>query len=196
MKIGTLRKSSALLAYALLSIGTAATAADPNYNAHLGLSMARTPASINLNANAESSTALALAAVKKASNYAACAAGCMCATCTDAAKQHAGLSGVGKVGYQEMFLVKGEDAGAMFLMDAKHDVGVITKVKTVDLAPLAKKLVVDAKMNGGGAGCAKYDVAHDGSSDKVRGTGQQYGADMAHRAGVVIASVERPDATA
>jgi hypothetical protein len=99
-------------------------------------------------------------------------------------------------GFQHAFFITGEDAGTVFLMDTKHDVGGITKMKTVDLALPAKKLMVDAKMHGGGSGGLKYDTAKNGSSDKVAGTGQQYGSDMAHRAGVVIASAERPDTSA
>ncbi len=184
MKLGTLRKSSALLACALLSGVATAIAAD-NTTIALGLHETRTPA-ITLT-NAESSTAQALAATKKTSKYAsACTAGCTCASCAGATKHYTGLkrTGVDKSDIQKAFFITTEDVGAVYLMDVKRDgaVGGLTKMKTVDLAPPSKKSL--------------WVNATNGSSDKVRGTGQQYGADMAHRRGVVIASVERPDASA
>ena len=197
MKLGTLRTSSLLALCAMAAIGSTASAADNNYTANLfGINEARAPASITLSADVNP---IALDAIKKTSKYAsACMAGCTCASCAGATKHYTGLkyTGVDKVVFQHAFLITTEASGAVYLMDAKGNgvAGGITKMKaTTDLAPPAKKSLWVNVTNGGGSGC---DVAHDGSSDKVRGTGQQYGANMAHRRGVVIAGIERPDASA
>lgn len=196
MKLGTLRTSSALALCAMIATGAVTAIAADNNTVSSGLHETRTPASITLSADVNP---IALDGVKKTSSYAStCKAGCACASCAGDAKHYTGMKSTGNDGIQKAFLTKGEDAGAVYLLDVRRDgtVGGLTKMKKVDQAPPAKKLMVDAKANGGGSSCIKYDVAHDGSSDKVRGTGQQYGADMAHRRGVVIASIERPDASA